>query len=120
MRLRILLAVAASLLFASAAGATCSICVDYGGGEGRCYASSNGYCSESCCLSDPGAPCIAWEYLYPCAEGFGNMPSAYFGTKLPLLTEGSALRLRLGKGIRPERTCSAPTLPRQARSTRKT
>ncbi len=120
MRLRILLALVVSLAFASVAAAQCAHCVRSGvGDDGYCEATWSGWCSESCCLFGAGAPCVMNEYYYPCMEGFASIPVMYFATKLPMQTEGSALRLRLGNGI-PVKECKAATLLRQTRSMRRT
>lgn len=120
MRLRILLAVVISLAFASVAAAQCAHCVRSGvGDDGYCEATWSGWCSETCCLFGPGAPCVMNQYYYPCMDGFASIPVMYFGTKLPMQMEGSTLRLQLGKGI-PVKECTAAKRLRQARSMRRT
>jgi hypothetical protein len=118
MVLRFVVVLVASLAVASVAGAACLTCVGNGiGYEGQCVPSSNGRCSYTCCLWDEGTYCDTRERTFGCAEegSVVIVPAAYFGTKLPMQIEGSALRLRLGKGQPVERTCAA-SFARQRRS----
>jgi hypothetical protein len=110
-RLAVLLVV--SLAVAAAADAACLRCVQTGVQEryGTCEQSWDGYCSYPCCFMIEGESCQIINWTYECAPA---MPSAYFGTKLPLVTEGSALRLRLGKATPVQRKCAAGAVPRRA------
>lgn len=104
----------ASLAFATAANAGCNTCVPINTeGDGTCQPTTSGWCTYTCCLWDLGAYCTMQERSYRCVDvdaQFQEMPPVYFATKLPLLMEGSALRLRLGKGIPAPQRCAATTL----------
>ena len=107
MRLRLVFLFLVSLGFASMAGAACLVCVGNGlTDQGTCEPAS-GYCQGYCCLMDPGQRCTIGERYWGCEEEAAVVPTAYFGTPLPLQTEGSTLRLRLGKGVKPmQRPCT--------------
>ncbi|HET8776000.1 MAG TPA: hypothetical protein VFP80_19535 [Thermoanaerobaculia bacterium] len=101
MRFRLALLFFASLTFASMAGAACLVCVGSGlGNDGTCQPSL-GICQGWCCLVDEGTPCSTGERIWGCSEGGWVVPTAYFASPLPLRTEGSALRLRLGPAVKP-------------------
>ena len=101
MRFRLALLFLASLTFASMAGAACFVCVGNGtGNDGTCQPSL-GICQGWCCLQDQGTGCATNERIWGCSEDEWVMPAAYFATPLPLRTEGSALRLRLGPSVKP-------------------
>ncbi|HYI12452.1 MAG TPA: hypothetical protein VEK57_25585 [Thermoanaerobaculia bacterium] len=108
----------ASLAVASVASAGCLTCVPQNPqGEGTCEPTTSGWCTYTCCLWEAGTRCYVNENIYPCApDGLGVVPATYFASKLPLQTEGSALRLRLGKGIPVQRKCAASVMLMARRS----
>ena len=112
MKFRLVLVFIASLAAASLANAACLTCIGDGtSGDGFCQPSSNGRCSYTCCLWDAGTPCSVWERTFGCSEDSPLLiPSAYFGTPLPMQMQGSSLRLRLGKGKPVQRQCAASIL----------
>jgi hypothetical protein len=60
---------------------------------------------------DQDSFCSTNERYWGCSDEGVIAPSSYFATSLPLVTQGSALRLRLGKGVRPaQKQCSGTTL----------
>lgn len=72
-------------------------------------------CSYWCCLSPgQGTWCSGRDKYYGCSEGAVQVPSVYFASKLPLVTEGSALRVRLGPAQPVERKCNAVIPPRRS------
>jgi hypothetical protein len=113
MTVRLTVLFVASLAVASAAGAACLTCVPTGvHGWGSCQPTTGGWCTYTCCLWDPGTRCVVDENIYQCADE-PLVPSPYFATTLPLYTEGSALRLRLGPAKPVQRKC-APLLARRS------
>lgn len=100
MRLRLIFLFLLSLGCASMAGAACLVCVGDGWGDDGTCQPAWGYCQGMCCLMDPGQRCTTGERYWGCSDEPSIMPSAYFATRLPLQTEGSALRLRLGEGVK--------------------
>lgn len=105
MKLRLVLLFFASLTIASVAGASCSVCVaPYRWATGTCQASP-GVCSGYCCLLDVGSSCDydPRDRTWGCSEEGFAVPASYFTSPLPALTEGSAVQLRLGKGIPPSK-----------------
>ena len=116
MTVRLVVLFVASLAVASVAGAACLTCVPDGiHGWGHCEPTTSGWCTYTCCLWDPGTRCVVNENIYPCAEA-PLMPSPYFATALPLVTEGSALRLRLGPAKPVQRKCAALPARRNVRA----
>lgn len=114
MALRFAVLLVASLAIASAADAACLTCIRTSiGDDGRCGPSNDGLCSYWCCLLDEGAPCSMTDHRYECAtDGPVAVPAVYFASKLPLVTEGSAVRLRLGKAKPIDRKCGAALIAR--------
>jgi len=114
---RLVVLFVASLAVASVAGAACLTCVPTGiNGWGSCEPTTSGWCTYTCCLWDPGTRCVVYENVYQCAEGPQLMPSPYFATTLPLYTEGSALRLRLGPAKPVQRKCGPLPARREGRA----
>lgn len=115
MTVRLAVLLVASLAVAAVADAECLKCGSSltESGWAFCEPSSDGYCQYPCCFRDPGEACWTGGDLYQCAGG-GELlvPSVYFGTRLPLVTEGSALRLQLVKA-EPVRQKCAPGMPRR-------
>jgi hypothetical protein len=110
MKLRLAVVFVASLAIASLAHAACLTCIGDGAtNDGTCQPSSNGRCSYTCCLSDQGSGCDVRERTFGCSDEL-VMPAAYFATPLPFQMQGSALRLRLGKGKPLPRQCAASVL----------
>jgi hypothetical protein len=109
MRVRLVVVFVASLAVASFASAACLTCIPDGvHGWGYCGPSTNGRCTYTCCLWDPGTSCPVYENVYPCApEDPLLVPTAYFSSALPTQVEGSSLRLRLGKGKPVREKCAA-------------
>jgi hypothetical protein len=119
MTFRLAVLLVASLAVAAAADAACLRCVQSGVQEnmGTCEQSWDGYCSYPCCFMTEGERCEIFHWTYECATGGGALlvPSSYFATSLPLVTEGSALRLRLVKAQPVRRgQCGATLLSRRA------
>lgn len=109
MTFRLVVLFALTLAVASTASAACLTCVPRNlSGDGSCQPSDNGRCTYTCCLSDPGQYCVMGEHQFNCSE---EIPSAYFTTRAPIETEGSSLRLRLGKGKPVAKKCG-PVIPR--------
>jgi hypothetical protein len=119
MRLRLVFLFLVSLGFASMAGAACLVCVGEGwNDEGTCQPAW-GVCQGWCCLLDPGQWCTTGERIWGCSEEPSIMPTAYFSTRLPLQTEGSTLRLQLGKGVKPmQRRCTGAEFAMMAKERR--
>lgn len=117
MAMRIVVLLIASLALAVTAQAACELCQVNPGqpwwGDGTCQPSYNGRCSYWCCLSDPGAWCSGRDSTYGCSEGLALMPSLYFASKLPLVTEGSALRFHIGPAKPVQKDCAAVIPPRR-------
>jgi hypothetical protein len=113
MKLRLVLLFFASLALASVASASCSMCVTLDRWTPGTCEPTPGYCRGYCCLLDVGSYC---EYdpadrIWGCSEEGLAVPASYFASPLPLRTEGSALRLRLGKGIDPsQKRCSGASM----------
>ncbi|HEX7150294.1 MAG TPA: hypothetical protein VF618_02315 [Thermoanaerobaculia bacterium] len=111
MAFRLALAFIALLAVASVANAQCATCIG-----GTCQEWSGDRCSRTCCIEGPGAPCPLNERTFWCPT-FATQPSwlvpkAYFTTDLPLITEGSALRLQYTKAHKVQRKCM-PLLARR-------
>jgi hypothetical protein len=115
MKFRLVLLFVASLAVTTAASAGCNICFSYDRWEGTCQASGGPWCQGMCCLTDEGAWCDPMERVWGCSEQGVAVPASYFSTSLPAVTEGSALRLRLGKGLSPARKCAGASVMLQAR-----
>ncbi|HEX9983493.1 MAG TPA: hypothetical protein VGF69_09520 [Thermoanaerobaculia bacterium] len=113
MKFRLVMLFFAALAVASVASATCNVCVASVANkwEGTCQPSFGPMCQGMCCLMDQGNFCDPSERYWGCsAEGIA-VPASYFATRLPTLTEGSALRLRLGNGVRPvQKRCSGTSI----------
>ncbi|HEX7151665.1 MAG TPA: hypothetical protein VF618_09275 [Thermoanaerobaculia bacterium] len=113
--LRVAFLFAALFAFGSVASAQCLTCQKLGGmgTQPTCQESSSGGCSGICCYSDVGTPCTQPDWWYPCPNGMAAgaqpAPDFYFTSRLPMQTQGSALRVQLGKGKRalPPRKCGA-------------
>lgn len=118
MKLRFVLLFFASLAFASVASASCSMCVAPDRWSAGTCESSPGFCRGYCCLLDVGSYCEydPMDRTWGCSEEGFMIPASYFSSSLPTLTEGSALRLRLGKGIQPsqQRCAGASLMTRKA------
>ncbi|HEX7151664.1 MAG TPA: hypothetical protein VF618_09270 [Thermoanaerobaculia bacterium] len=113
MKFRLVLLFCASLAVASAASASCSACMPQDRWRPGTCQPTPGFCSGYCCLMDVGSYCEydPYDRFWGCSEEGFAVPASYFATPLPALTEGSALRLRLGKGIQPaERRCAGASM----------
>jgi hypothetical protein len=113
MRFRLVVLLVASLALASVASAACLTCVPDGvHGWGYCQPTTSGWCTYTCCLWDPWTSCYVYENVYRCADvdALVVVPSAYFGTTLPMQTEGSALRLMVVKAKPVQRDCAARSI----------
>lgn len=110
MALRLTLALIAFLAVASVASADCYTCLG-----GTCQPSWDGKCSATCCNEGAYAPCPSGEPRLWCPTLRGEpsyvVPRVYFATTLPLVMEGSALRLQYTKAQKVRRSC----LPLMAR-----
>ena len=119
MTVRVVVLLIASLAIAVAAQAACEYCQVNAGepwwGDGTCQPlPGSTQCSYWCCLNPgTGAWCSGRDSYHGCSDGLVQVPSLYFASKLPLVTEGSALRLRLGPAKPVERACSAILPPRR-------
>lgn len=120
MALRIAVLLIASLALAFTASAQCEYCQVLPGqpwwGDGVCTPDPGILqCSYWCCLSPgQGTWCSGRDGYYGCSEGVVQVPSLYFASKLPLVTEGSALRIRMGPAKPVERKCNAVIPPRRS------
>lgn len=120
MTVRVVVLLIASLAIAWSASAQCEVCQVNAGqpwwGDGTCVAQPGATrCSYWCCLMPgQGAWCSGRDGYYGCSEGVAQMPSAYFASKLPVVTEGSAVRVRIGPAKPVERKCSAAIPARRA------
>jgi hypothetical protein len=115
--LRYVVLLIASLAVATVASGACVTCVpENPQGEGYCQPTTSGWCTYTCCLMGFGARCVVGENIYRCVDidGFGQTP--YFASRLPMHTEGSALRLRLGKGIPAQAKCAASLMLKNRQS----
>lgn len=113
MKLRLVLLFFASLALASVAGASCSMCVAPDRWSPGTCEPSPGFCSGYCCLMDVGSRCDynPEDRTWGCSEEGFAVPASYFASSLPILTEGSALRLRFGKGIQPsQKPCAGASV----------
>jgi hypothetical protein len=119
MAVRIAVLLIASLALAMTAQAACEYCQVGPGqpwwGDGTCQPlPGSTMCSYWCCLNPgEGAWCTGRDSYHGCSDGLVQVPSQYFATKLPLMTEGSALRLHLGPAMPVQRTCRAVLPPRR-------
>ena len=119
MAIRFVVVLIAALALAVTADAACEYCQVNAGqpwwGDGTCQPLPGSIsCSYWCCLfPGEGAWCSGRDSYHGCSDGLVQIPSQYFGTKLPLVTEGSAVRLRLGPAKPVERACSAIIPPRR-------
>lgn len=109
MKLRLVVVFLATLAVTSVASAACLTCISDGTSrDGFCGPSSNGRCTYTCCLWDEGTPCSTMESDFGCGEESPLIvPAAYFSSALPMQTQGSSLRLQLGKGKPVQRQCVA-------------
>lgn len=113
MKLRLILLFFASLTVASVASAGCNICVAPDRWSAGTCQPSPGVCSGYCCFLDAGSYCDydPRDRFWGCSEEGFAVPASYFSTPLPALTEGSALRLRLGKGVQPsQKRCTGASM----------
>ncbi|HKO56958.1 MAG TPA: hypothetical protein VJ276_13870 [Thermoanaerobaculia bacterium] len=112
MRFRVAVIFVALLAVGSVARAECLACVPLGvGPDGTCQPTTSGWCQYTCCLWGLGAYCETNENIYRCVDPDGFViPSAYFTTSLPLETQGSKLRLMIGKGRPVQQRCAASAL----------
>ena len=120
MTVRFVVLLIASLALAVTASAQCEICQVNGGepwwGDGTCQPlPGSTMCSYWCCLlPGQGTACTGRDSYHGCSDGLVQVPSTYFASKLPLVTEGSALRVRLGPAKPVERKCNAVIPPRRS------
>jgi hypothetical protein len=120
MAVRFVVLLIASLALALSASAQCEICQVNAGepwwGDGTCQPSPGAtMCSYWCCLMPgQGAWCSGRDRYFGCSDGVAEIPSMYFASKLPLVTEGSTLRVRLGPAKPVARRCSAAIPPRRS------
>lgn len=120
MAIRFVVLLIASLALAATVSAQCEVCQVSPGDPywmGTCQPMPGAtMCSYSCCLQPgQGAGCSMRDRYFGCGEGGAvQVPSLYFASKLPLVTEGSALRVRLGPAQPVERKCNAVIPPRRS------
>ena len=108
MKLRLLLFLV-TLSLAAVASAQCSICVsDSLRFDGRCQVMPGNRCSYTCCLWGEDAFCDTREQQFGCSDGVAVIPANYFASTLPRVTEGSALRVRIGKAQPVRKRCLNP------------